>query len=38
MELKPNALHQRTPLFIGSKDMVEKIEELLAKHSVSATA
>lgn len=38
MELKPTSLHQRTPLFIGSKDMVEKIEELLAKHSIGATA
>ena len=37
MELKPGSLHQRTPLFIGSKDMVEKIEELLAKYSVTTT-
>ena len=33
MEIHPTALHQRTPLFIGSKDMVEKIEDLLAKYS-----
>jgi fructose-1,6-bisphosphatase I len=36
MEVVPTALHQRTPLFIGSKDMVEKIEDLIAKHSVPA--
>ncbi|HXP48525.1 MAG TPA: class 1 fructose-bisphosphatase [Bacteroidia bacterium] len=36
MEVVPTALHQRTPLFIGSKDVVEKIEDLIAKHSVPA--
>ena len=29
LELQPEALHQRTPLFIGSKKMVAKAEELL---------
>jgi fructose-1,6-bisphosphatase I len=33
LELTPSSLHQRSPLFIGSRDMVEKIEELLAKYS-----
>lgn len=29
LDLQPESLHQRTPLFIGSKQMVEKAEELL---------
>ena len=30
MEKPPRALHQRTPLFIGSKEMVEQVERFLA--------
>ncbi len=30
MEIKPNALHQRVPLFIGSKRDVEKATEILS--------
>ncbi len=33
LAIKPNHLHQRTPLFIGSKNMVEKAEALMAEHS-----
>jgi fructose-1,6-bisphosphatase I len=33
MELQPESLHQRTPLFIGSKAMVEKAEEMMKVHS-----
>ena len=29
MEIKPESIHQRTPLFIGSKKMVEKAEEFM---------
>ncbi len=29
LDIEPTELHQRTPLFIGSKKMVEEIEELL---------
>jgi len=36
MEVVPTTLHQRTPLFIGSRDMVEKVEDLIAKHSIPA--
>jgi len=36
MEVVPTSLHQRTPLFIGSRDMVEKVEDLIAKHSIPA--
>lgn len=39
LEMKPEHLHQRTPLFIGSRNMVEKAEALMAEHSpVSAGA
>ncbi len=34
LEVVPTSLHQRSPLFIGSKDMVEKIEDLIVKHSI----
>lgn len=33
LEFQPESLHQRTPLFIGSKNMVEKAEELMRIHS-----
>ena len=33
LEVQPESLHQRTPLFIGSKNMVEKAEELMRIHS-----
>jgi len=25
----PSSLHHRTPLYIGNKDLVEKVEELI---------
>jgi fructose-1,6-bisphosphatase I len=33
LEVQPESLHQRVPLFIGSKHMVEKAEELMRTHS-----
>jgi len=33
MEIEPEHLHQRTPLFIGSKKMVEDAEEFMREHS-----
>ena len=33
MEIVPTDLHQRSPLFIGSKKMVEKVEALIKQHS-----
>ena len=33
LDLPVNHLHQRTPIFIGSKNMVEKAEEFMALHS-----
>jgi fructose-1,6-bisphosphatase I len=32
MEIVPTDLHQRSPLFIGSKNMVEKVEALIKKY------
>ncbi len=32
MEIKPEELHQRVPFFCGSKKMVEKAEEFMAKY------
>ena len=34
VKIQPDAIHQRTPLFIGSTEMVEKAEEFMAKYSV----
>ncbi len=31
LEIEPKTLHQRSPLFIGPKSMVEKVEEFLSK-------
>jgi len=31
LEIKPNNLHQRVPFFIGSKNMVERVEKLIAE-------
>ncbi|MFH1321859.1 MAG: class 1 fructose-bisphosphatase [Bacteroidota bacterium] len=33
LEIKPESIHQRTPLFIGSVGMVEKAEEFLREYS-----
>lgn len=33
LDIQPTSLHQRTPLFIGSKNMVEKAMEFMAEHS-----
>jgi len=31
-EVQPTELHQRTPLFVGNKELVEKAEEFIAKY------
>lgn len=33
MELEPIKLHERTPLFIGSAEMVDKVEEFMREYS-----
>jgi fructose-1,6-bisphosphatase I len=32
LDIQPASLHQRTPLFIGSRELVEKAEEFLVKY------
>jgi fructose-1,6-bisphosphatase I len=32
LEIQPKSLHQRTPLFIGSRDLVEKADEFIRKY------
>jgi fructose-1,6-bisphosphatase I len=32
LDLQPDGLHQRTPLFIGNRDLVEKAEEFIHKY------
>ncbi|AKD37835.1 fructose-1,6-bisphosphatase [Pasteurella multocida subsp. multocida OH4807] len=33
LDIKPSALHQRVPLFVGSKEMVKKAQDFMAKFS-----
>ena len=33
MEVEPTDLHQRTPLFIGSPEMVKKVMDYIAQYS-----
>ena len=33
--VQPTELHQRTPLFVGNKDLVEKAEEFIATYDVN---
>ena len=32
LDVQPTELHQRTPLFLGNKELVEKAEEYIAKY------
>ncbi|WP_456378874.1 class 1 fructose-bisphosphatase [Lutibacter sp.] len=36
LDIKPTELHQRVPFFCGSKTMVEKVEEFMAKYPKDA--
>ena len=36
MEIEPKTLHERCPIFIGSKELVEQVERLLAQDSASS--
>lgn len=38
LEIEPTSLHQRTPIFVGSPEMVVKAEEFMLKHSPVLTA
>lgn len=33
MEIQPQELHQRTPIYIGSKHLVDEVEQFLNKHA-----
>jgi fructose-1,6-bisphosphatase I len=32
LDIKPKDLHERTPLFVGNRDLVEKAEAFIAKY------
>ncbi len=32
LDIQPTSLHQRTPLYIGNRDLVEKVEELIRRY------
>jgi fructose-1,6-bisphosphatase I len=36
LDLQPTELHERCPLFIGSKNMVEKVHEFIALYDGDA--
>ncbi len=36
LDKQPTSLHQRTPLFIGNKDLVEKAEEFISKYDLNS--
>jgi fructose-1,6-bisphosphatase I len=32
LNLHPQSLHQRTPFFVGNRDLVERVEEYIARY------
>lgn len=38
LEIQPKSLHQRTPIFIGSTEMVEKVEEFIRLSELEAVS
>lgn len=38
LDIEPTSLHQRTPLFIGNRDLVEKAEALIREHDRTPAA
>ncbi len=32
LDIQPESLHQRTPFYVGSKELVERVEELIREH------
>jgi fructose-1,6-bisphosphatase I len=32
LDIQPKSLHDRTPIFVGNRDLVEKVEELIREH------
>ena len=35
MEIEPKTLHERCPFFIGSKELVEQVEQCIARHTAT---
>jgi fructose-1,6-bisphosphatase I len=35
LDIQPTELHQRTPLFVGNRELVEKAEEFIAKYDIA---
>jgi len=38
LDLQPTELHQRTPLYVGNRELVEKAEEFIAKYDGAAAS
>jgi fructose-1,6-bisphosphatase I len=34
LDIQPKSLHQRTPIFVGNRELVEKVEELIREHDI----
>jgi len=34
LDIQPNNIHERAPIFLGSKDDVNDVLELIAKHKI----
>jgi len=32
LDIQPKSLHERTPIFVGNRELVEKVEELIREH------
>jgi fructose-1,6-bisphosphatase I len=32
LDVQPENLHQRTPLFVGNRELVEQAEEFISRH------
>jgi fructose-1,6-bisphosphatase I len=32
LDVQPESLHQRTPLFVGNRELVEQAEEFISRH------
>jgi len=32
LDIQPKSLHERTPIFVGNRDLVEKVEEFIREH------
>lgn len=37
LDIQPESLHQRTPIYVGNRDLVEKVEEFIRRHDDGLT-